>query len=81
MARITFARQVTDRGARFMPRRQELDQTMGADKSRAPVTKTRVILQLSNVHLLLTAVPICPLPADSQSEFSRPRKEVKPSTY
>jgi hypothetical protein len=35
-AHIAFARQVTARGTRFMPRRQQLDQTMGADEPRAP---------------------------------------------
>jgi hypothetical protein len=35
-AQFALTREVADRGARFMPRRQKLDQTMGADKARAP---------------------------------------------
>ena len=35
-AHVAFALEVADRGARFVPRRQELDQTMGADESCTP---------------------------------------------
>jgi hypothetical protein len=35
-AHIAFALEVAKRGARLMPSRQQLEQTMGADKSRAP---------------------------------------------
>lgn len=35
-AQVAFARKVAHGGARFVPRRQKLDETMGADEARAP---------------------------------------------
>ena len=48
-ADIVFTREVAHRGACFMPRRQHVNQTMGAEKARTPCHQNlRHITLLSN---------------------------------